>query len=181
MVNPLTLIGSFFKWLGWRQSRETGLNTAQLNLSEQQHRAEVFALEQSLQITESERDGLKAQLASAERERNLAISKLKAQQDEVERLHNQLDFIRQQASKDLVERRAEEMLVAIANHKKGWTQDVLFRYCFGHETPKGEYFFAQLVKAGHVDKIGVDAKGVDLWGATEKGKQLAFSPHNLNR
>ena len=181
MVNPLTLIGSFFKWLGWRQSRETGLKTAQLNLSEQQHRAEVFALEQSLQITESERDGLKAQLASAERERNAAISKLKAEQDEVERLHNQLNFIQQQASKDRVDREAEKMLVTIAKQKKGWAQDVLFRYCFGHETPKGEYFFAQLIQAGHVEKIEVDAKGVDLWGATEKGKQLAFSPQNLNR
>jgi hypothetical protein len=70
MANPLTLIGSFFKWLGWRQSRETGLKTAQLNLSEQQHRAEVFALEQSLQITESDRDGLKMQLVSVEKERD---------------------------------------------------------------------------------------------------------------
>jgi hypothetical protein len=181
MVNPLTLIGTFFRWIGLRQSRETGLKTAQLNLAEEQHRAEVFALEQSLQITESERDGLKSQLASAHRECNTATSHLKAKQDEIDRLHNQLNFFQQQASKERVDREAEKMLVWIAKQKNGWTKDVWFKFCFGHETPKGEYFFAQLFQAGHVEKIGVDDKGIDLWGATEKGKQLAFSPRNANR
>ena len=180
-VNPFTIIGSIFKWLGWRQSRETGLKTAELNLSAQQHRAEVFALEQSLQITESHRDELKSQLISVEKERDIATGKHKESQDEIERLHNQLDFIQQQTSKDRVDKRAEEILVWLAKYKNGLTKDVWFRSCFGHETPKGEYFFAQLLNAGHVEKIGANDKGIDLWGATEKGKQLAFSPRNLNR
>ena len=180
MPNLFTFIGSFFKFLGWRQSRETGLKTAELNLSAQQHRAEVFALEQSLQITESHRDGLKSQLISVEKERDLAKSKLKAEQDEVERLHNQLDFIKQQTATNRVDREAEKMLCWIARFKNGLTQASWFGSCFGRETLKAEYFFAQLLKAGHVEKIGADDKGNDLWGATEKGKQLAFSPRNLN-
>jgi hypothetical protein len=181
MVNPLTLIGTFFRWIGFRQSRETGLKTAQLNLSQEQHRAEVFALEQRLQITESNREDLKSQLDLVEKERDAAIRALNAEKNERERLHNQLDFIKKQTSKDRVDREAEKMLVWIAKYKNGLTKDSWFRSCCGHETPKGEYFFAQLVQTGHVEKIGADDKGIDLWGATEKGKQLAFSPRNANR
>jgi len=181
MFNPLTFTMGFFKFLGFRQSRETGLKTAQLNLSQEQHRAEVFALEQRLQITESNRDGLKSQLALAEKERDAVIRALNAEKDERERLHGQLDFIRQKASQERVEKKAEGMLVWLAKYKNGLTKDAWFGACVGSETPKGEYFFAQLVQAGHVKKIGIDAKGIDLWGTTEKGKQLAFSPQNLNR
>jgi len=133
------LIGSFFKWLGWRQSRETSLKTAQLNLSEEQHRAEVFALEQSLQTTESDRERLKAQLISVEKERDAAIRALNTEKDERERLHNQLNLIQQQTSKVRVDREAEKMLVQVATRKDGWAQDVLFKYCFGHEIQKAEF------------------------------------------
>jgi len=178
MVNPITLIGSFFKWLGWRQSRETGLKSAQLSLAEEQHRAEVFALEQRLQITESNRDGLKSQLNLVEKERDAAIRALKTEKDERENLHNQLESIRQQASKDRIDRKAEDMLFEIAKRKEGYALDSLFFIFFGKATPQGEHFFAQLVRGNCVEKIGVNAKGADLWGATEKGKQLAFSRHH---
>jgi hypothetical protein len=104
-------------------------------------------------------------------------SEIKKKDDEIKSLHGELELFRAQASKDRVDRKAEDMLFEVAKRKEGWTQDSLFQYFFGHAVSQGEFFFAQLVRAGHVEKIGVDAKGVDLWGATDKGRQLAFSRH----
>ena len=68
MINPLPYIPKFFAWIS-RCLSAFGAQ-ARLELAEQQHRAEVFALEQSLRVTETERDGLKAQAEAIQAERD---------------------------------------------------------------------------------------------------------------
>jgi hypothetical protein len=190
MGNPFTYITGFFKWLGLFQSREVAAKTAQLQLAEQQHRGEIFALtttqeqqirdltaqfEERLRVLETQRDDFKSQVAAKDTDITDTRKREQEARDEIGRIHSELDLFRQQASKDRVDRRAEELLVTIAERKEGWTQPKLFSYCFGHKIAEAEYFFGQLVRVGYVEKIGVDASGVDLWGVTEKGRPLAFS------
>jgi regulator of replication initiation timing len=174
MANPITLIGGFFRWLGLFQSREVAAKTAQLQLSEQERRAEKSIFDIQIATLESERDGLKAQVVTLAAELETLNRAAHTRDLEIERLHSELELFRQQASKDRVDRRAEELLVTIGERKDGWTKPKLFSYCFGHKIAEAEYFFEQLVRGGYVEKIGVDSSGVDLWGVTEKGRPLAF-------
>jgi chromosome segregation ATPase len=66
-MNIPAYIGQFFRWITFRQRRLEMIQSAQLQLAEQQKQAEVFALEQSLRTLESERDDLKAQIVSIEK------------------------------------------------------------------------------------------------------------------
>ena len=49
---------------------------SKLELTEQNHRAEIFALEQNLRVTESQRDGFKEQVAAVERDHAITKQKL---------------------------------------------------------------------------------------------------------
>ena len=103
-------------------------------------------------------------------------AKIKTKDKEIESLRRELDLMRQQQiPKDRVDRKAIDMLVEIAKRKDGFAIDSLFKYFFGHATPQGEHFFAQLVQAKLVEQLGVNDKGVAIWGATQKGKDVAFS------
>jgi hypothetical protein len=58
------------RWITGYWRRELAIKKAEMELSEQNHRAEVFALEQSLQQTEAQRDEFKTKAAAMESERD---------------------------------------------------------------------------------------------------------------
>ena len=84
-------IGQFFRWITFRQRRLEMIQSAQLQLAEQQKEAEVFALEQNLHTLESERDGLNAQIVSIEKSHGYTKEFLEDERALVVKLHKDLE------------------------------------------------------------------------------------------
>jgi septal ring factor EnvC (AmiA/AmiB activator) len=80
-----------------------------LELTEQNHRAEIFALEQNLHVTESERDRFKEQVAAIERDHEVTKQKLGECESACQQLqgivsarNRQFDMLRSEPSNNIL-------------------------------------------------------------------------------
>jgi septal ring factor EnvC (AmiA/AmiB activator) len=94
-MNLFNLLNSFFE-----KCFAAFYAKSRLEESQQQHRAEIFALEQSLHVTESERNSLKLQVAAIESDHNLTKNKL----EECEKKCKQFEGIAYYQTKRIEER-----------------------------------------------------------------------------
>jgi hypothetical protein len=80
-MNILFYVSKFFSWISRHQNHEASILRAQLSLKEEQHRAEIFAMEQQQTTSDAisaarthelktEMDSLKTQIAAIEQKQN---------------------------------------------------------------------------------------------------------------
>ena len=87
-MSTAQIFRGFWKWLTFYHSRELSITKAELALSEQQKRAEIFALDQQAHTLESERDSLKLEIAA------MRID-AKQKDEKIDQLHKDLDLTTQ--------------------------------------------------------------------------------------
>ena len=68
------------------------MKSAQLQLAEERHRGELFALEQTLRTTEAERNDFKLQASTQEADHALTKKKLQEAEAEIKRLNGVINF-----------------------------------------------------------------------------------------